>query len=404
MDFSTPPRTAELLARVHELVDREIIPLETERTAGSFRDLLPRLEAVRQKVKRAGLWCPQLPRQYGGLGLSLIEYGQVSEVLGRSTLGHYCFNCQAPDAGNMEILIHYGSQEQQDKYLRPLVEGRVRSCFSMTEPDRPGSNPTWMETTAVRDGDDYVINGRKWFTTSCDGAAFAIVMAVTSPDAPRHQRASQIIVPLDTPGFRLVRNIPVMGHTGDDYDSHAEVEYDNCRVPAADLLGGEGEGFRIAQERLGPGRIHHTMRWIGICERAFDLMCRRAAERRIEPDETLGQKQIVQSWIAECRAQINAARLLVLQAAWKIDQEGTGAAREEISLIKFFAADVLMNVLDRAIQVHGALGLTDDTPLATFWRNERAARIYDGPDEVHKMVVARRILKRYGVETRKEER
>jgi alkylation response protein AidB-like acyl-CoA dehydrogenase len=316
----------------------------------------------------------------------------VSEVLGASSLGHFSFNCQAPDAGNLEILHRFATHEQKEKFLLPLTRGDVRSCFSMTEPELPGSNPTWLATTAVKDGDDYVINGHKWFTSSADGAAFAIVMAVTNPEAPPHLRASQIILPLETQGFELVRNIPVMGHPGDSWMSHAEVRYTNVRVPQANLLGMEGAGFVIAQERLGPGRIHHCMRWIGICERAFELMCERAATRKLAPDKRLGDKQIVQEWIAESRAEINAARLMVLQAAWKIDNEGQQAAREEISLIKFYVAGVLDRVLDRAIQAHGALGMTDDTPLAGFYRHERAARIYDGPDEVHKMVVAKRIL------------
>ena len=256
-----------------------------------------------------------------------------------------------------------------------------------------------MDTSAKKDGDDYVINGQKWFTSSADGAAFAIVMAVTNPEAEPHMQASQIIVPTDNPGFYLVRNISVMGHVGDSYASHAEVIYESCRVPQKNLLGPEGSGFLIAQERLGPGRIHHCMRWMGICERAFELMCQRAATRDVAPGRKLGTRQMVQAWIAECRAEINAARLMVLDAARKMDEQGAYEAREEISLIKFFGAGVLTKVLDRAIQVHGALGITDDTPLATFFRHERAAHIYDGPDEVHKAAVARRILRRYGLDS-----
>jgi acyl-CoA dehydrogenase len=254
-----------------------------------------------------------------------------------------------------------------------------------------------MSTLARRDGDDYVIDGHKWFTSAADGASFAIVMAVTDPGAAPHLRASQIIVPTDTPGFELVRNIPIMGHAGESYASHAEIRYHGCRVPRSNLLGDEGAGFFIAQERLGPGRIHHCMRWIGICERAFDLMCRRAASRDLGAGKLLGTRQIVQAWIAECRARIDAARLLVLDAAWKIDQHGFYAAREAVSLIKFHVAEVMMEVVDRAIQVHGALGITDDTILAYYYAHERGARIYDGPDEVHKVVVARRILERHGM-------
>jgi len=266
----------------------------------------------------------------------------------------------------------------------------------MTEPGYPGSNPTWMGTPAGKEGEDYVINGEKWFITGADGAAFTIVMAITDPEAEsRYLRASMIIVPTDTPGFKRVRNTAVMGEAGSDYASHGEILFDNCRVPQSNLLGAEGAGFVIAQERLGPGRIHHCMRWIGICERAFGLMCEWAATRRSAPGRTLGSRQIVQAWIAESRAEINAARLMVLETAWKIDQEGSYAAREEISLIKFYVAGVLQRVLDRAIQVHGGMGMTDNLPLAYWYRHERAARIYDGPDEVHKMVVARRILRQY---------
>jgi len=261
--------------------------------------------------------------------------------------------------------------------------------------DLPGSNPVMMDTTAVKEGGDYVINGQKWYSTAADGAAFAIVMAVTNPGEAPHLRASMIIVPTDTPGFNLVRNISVMGHTGSDYFSHAEILYQSCRVPQANLLGPEGWGFVIAQERLGPGRIHHCMRWIGICQRALELMCRRAARRVISMDgKTLATRQIIQAWIAESAAEIQAARLMTLHAAWKIETLGVKAARDDISLIKFYVADVLQKVIDRALQVHGGLGMTDDTILAFFYRHERAARIYDGADEVHKMSVAKRILKR----------
>jgi alkylation response protein AidB-like acyl-CoA dehydrogenase len=268
----------------------------------------------------------------------------------------------------------------------------------MTEPERPGSNPTWMETRAeLRDG-QWVIDGHKWFTSSADGAAFAVVMAVTDPEAPPHLRASMILVPLDTPGFKLVRNISVMGHTGDGWPTHAEVRYTGCRVPEENLLGGRGFGFALAQERLGPGRIHHCMRWIGICERAFDLMCKQAATREVSPGKPLATRQTVQEWIAESRAEIDAARLMVLHAAWKMERVGQREARVDISTIKFVVAGTLQRVLDRAIQAHGALGMTDDLPLAGWYAHERAARIYDGPDEVHKQVVAKRVLRGYGVE------
>jgi alkylation response protein AidB-like acyl-CoA dehydrogenase len=345
-------------------------------------------------VRQMELWAPNHPQEYGGMGLNLVEHALVSEALGQSPIGHYIFGCQAPDAGNIEILHKYGNEEQKEEYLRPLIDGKIRSCFSMTEVNLPGSNPVMMDTTAVKDGDDYVINGQKWYTSSADGARFAIVMAVTNPEAAPHMRASMIIVPTETPGFNLVRNISVMGHSGDDYFSHAEILYQSCRVPRKNLLGPEGWGFIIAQERLGPGRIHHCMRWIGICNRVFELMCRRAAERPITIDrKPLATKQIIQSWIAECAAEIQAARLMTLHAAWKIENLSVKDAREDISLIKFYVAGVLQKVVDRALQVHGGLGMTDDTIIAFFYRHERAARIYDGADEVHKVMVARRIIK-----------
>ncbi|MBW6487081.1 MAG: acyl-CoA dehydrogenase family protein [Syntrophobacterales bacterium] len=396
MDFSLSEKMQAITGMIREFVDRELIPLEAEYLKKPFRELLPVLEEKRAMVKRMELWAPNQPQEYGGLGLSLLEHGLVSEELGRTPIGHYVFGCQAPDAGNMEILYKYGNEAQKERWLKPLVAGQIRSCFSMTEVNLAGSNPVMMDTTAVKDGDFYVINGQKWYTSSADGSAFAIVMAATNPEAPPHLRASMIIVPTDTPGFNLVRNIPVMGHAGDDYFSHAEILYQSCRVPQKNLLGPEGMGFVIAQERLGPGRIHHCMRWLGVCSRAFDLMCKRASERIITSDgKTLASKQIIQAWIAECAAAIQGARLMTLNAAWKIDNLGVKEAREDISLIKFHVAGVMQNVVDRALQVHGGLGMTDDVIIPFFYRHERAARIYDGADEVHKMSVARRILREY---------
>lgn len=398
MDFARPAHVDALLDRARALLDAHVVPLEGRLLEEGFNAILPDLERARAEVRAAGLWAPALPVEAGGMGLPLGEFAHLSELLGTTPLGHYAFNVQAPDIGNMEILHHFGSREQKERWLLPLVAGDIRSCFSMTEPQLAGSNPVMMDTTAVKDGDDYVINGRKWFTSSADGAAFAICMAVTNPDTPSpHLRASQIIVPLDTPGFRFVRNISVMGDVGEGWMSHAEVAYEDCRVPRSNLLGGEGAGFAIAQARLGPGRIHHTMRWIGIAERALDLMCRRALEREIAPGRPLATRQTVQNWVAESRTAIHAARLMVLHAAWKIDAVGPKAARDEVSMIKFYVAGVLQTVLDQAIQVHGALGVTDDTLLSFWFRHERAARIYDGPDEVHKAVIARRTFERYGV-------
>ena len=396
MDFAIPENTQRMIQVVHDFIRQEVYPLEPNFLTASFREMLPVLQAKRDKVRAMGLFAPHVPAEYGGQGLGLLEFAHISEELGHSPLGHYLFNCQAPDVGNMEILIKHGSDEQKERYLKPLVRGEIRSCFSMTEPAYPGSNPAWMGTTAVKDGGDYVINGDKWFSSGADGATFTIVMAITDPNAASpYLKASMIIVPTSTPGFKLVRNTSVMGDEGSDYASHGEVLFDQCRVPQSNLLGVEGMGFVIAQERLGPGRIHHCMRWIGICERAFDLMCEWAVRRRVSPDNMLGSRQIIQTWIAESRAEINAARLMVLQAAWKIDREGASAARDEISLIKFYVAGVLQRVLDRAIQTHGAMGMTDNLPLAYWYRHERAARIYDGPDEVHKLSVARHILRRY---------
>ncbi len=394
MDFTVPDDTKALVKRMRDFLAAEVVPLERQLAERGFFAIEPRLNELRAKVRALGMWGPQVPKDVGGMGLPLMTHAFVSEVLGRSPLGHYVFGAQAPDAGNIEILHKFGTDEQKAKWLVPLAGGQIRSCFSMTEPDSPGSNPTQLVCRAHREAGHWVINGRKWFTSSADGAAFAIVMAVTDPEAPRHRRASMIIVPTDTPGFKRVRNISIMGHAGEGHPSHAEIVYDSCRVPEANLLGEQGAGFLIAQERLGPGRIHHCMRWLGICDRAFELMCKRAASRQIDDEQTLAQKGIVQAWIAESRAEINAARLLVLDAAWKIDQQGFRAASEDISLIKFHVARVLQNVLDRAIQVHGALGITDDTPLAGWWAHERGARIYDGPDEVHKISAAKRIVRR----------
>jgi len=392
MDFAVSPKMEDLLGKVRAFVQEELYPLEPQVLNEGFASVLPILQEKRKKVRELGLALPQIEKEHGGLGLSVLEHGLVQAELAKTFVGVYCFNCQAPDAGNMEILIKYGTPAQQERYLKPLLAGEIRSCFSMTEVDFPGSNPTWMGTSAVKDGDDYVINGHKWFTSSADGANFAIVMAVTNPDAPKHMRASQIIVPLDTPGFSIVENISCMGHRGEDWDSHSEVRYENVRVPQSNRLGEEGSGFQIAQQRLGPGRIHHCMRWVGISERAFELMCQQALTREVAPDRPLASQQIVQTWISECRAEINAARLMVLQAADTIDRLGAKEARVEISLIKFFVPNVMMKVLDRAIQLHGGRGITERTPLATFWRNERASRIYDGPDEVHKMSAGKRIL------------
>jgi acyl-CoA dehydrogenase len=395
VDPEPPDRLEPRLAALRRLIAGEVVPLEREMFRDGFPAVEPRLAALRSRARDLDLFAPHLPRAWGGAGLSLPELARVGEVLGWSPLGHYLCNCQAPDAGNMELLLRHGTEEQRRRWLAPLARGEVRSCFGMTEPGRPGSNPVWMSTTARRDGDSYVVDGHKWFASGADGAAFCIVMAVTDPDAAPHQRASMLLVPADAPGFERLRNLPVMGEAGGGWASHGELRLSGVRVPASQRIGGEGAGFALAQERLGPGRIHHCMRWIGICERAFDHMCRRAVSRELAPGEPLAGRQLVQAWVAESRAEIDAARLLVLSAAARIERDGAAAARDDISLLKFHVAGVLQRVLDRSLQTHGAAGLLDDTPLAFWWRHERGARIYDGPDEVHKTTVARRILAGY---------
>jgi alkylation response protein AidB-like acyl-CoA dehydrogenase len=396
MDFEISEEMSVRLQMIAEFMEREVIPLEGEMLHGDPATLEAGVKRAQEKVKQMGLWAPNHPVEFGGLGLSMVDHGLFAEAVGRSPLGMSVFGTQAPDAGNIEILHLYANDEQKERFLRPLVAGEVRSCFSMTEPATSGSNPTLLATTAVVDGDDYVINGQKWFTSSADGAAFAILMAVTNPDAPPHLRASMIIVPTDTPGFNLVRNVSVMGHSGHGHASHAEVIYQSCRVPRANLLGNEGDGFKIAQERLGPGRIHHCMRWLGIAQRAFEMMCQRANERVVDLDGgTLAGKQAIQHWAAELYAEIQGARLQVLHAAWNIDKYGAKNTRDDISAIKFVVANTMLHAVDRAIQVHGALGVTDDTVLAYWYRHERAARIYDGADEVHKTSLGRRLLRQY---------
>ncbi len=347
---------------------------------------------MQQQAKAAGLWAPHLPPEAGGSGGGFLEYADLNEEIGRSFVAQLVFGCQAPDAGNGEILHLYGTGEQKARFLRPLVAGETRSFFGMTEPEVAGSDPTLLRGRAVRDGDEWVIDAHKWFSSGADGAGFGIVMVVTDPDADPHRRASMILVPTDTPGYELVRRIPVMGHEGRGWATHCETRFTNVRVPVANTLGEPGEGFRIAQKRLGPGRIHHVMRWLGQMQRAFELMCSYSLERKAFGGP-LADKQTVQNWIAESAAEIEACRLMTLRAAHRLDEGDE--ARVEISLIKFYAARVLNDVIDRALQVHGGLGMTDDTPLAVMYRMARGARIYDGADEVHKMVVARRILREF---------
>lgn len=387
-------RSLELRAAAQAFLEREVFPHELAWLQSPFADLEPVLRKHKPELQRLGLWNLYHGASDGGPGLTLPEIARVGEVLGQSLFGLYLVNAQAPDAGNLELLLKYASPAARELYVKPMLAGELRSCFGMTEPDLAGSNPVRLATTAVRAGENYVLNGRKWFTTGADGAALCIVMAITAPEAHRpHERASMIIVPTDAVGFRLVRNIPVMGHAGSGWFSHAEIELRDVLVPVTNLLGPEHQGFTLAQERLGPGRIHHCMRWIGMAERSLGMMVERAASRELAVGVTLGEQQMVQAMLAESRAELEGARLMVLHTAHAIETYGAKQARQQISLIKYTVAGMLNRVVDRAIQVHGALGVTDDTILSYFYREERAARIYDGTDETHKASVAKLMLR-----------
>ncbi len=398
MDFAPSDRVAELCERVRAFMADHVMPVEEEAMRALDEEVRPGvaypaiLVELRERARADGLWNLFMPDEEHGPGLTHWEYGLLCEEMGRSPVAPMVFNCSAPDTGNMEILAEYGTPEQRKRWLRPLLGDHVRSCFSMTEPETAGSDPTGLAARAVLDGDDWVIDGHKWFTSGYNGADVAIAMVVTDPDAAPHRRASMILVPVDTPGFTGVRPVPVMGHSAGP--GHWEVTYEGVRVPRANLLGPRGEGFAIAQARLGPGRIHHCMRAIGSAERAFELMCERANLRHAF-GEPLAQKQFVQEFVATSRIEIDAARLMVLHAAWKMDTEGKRAARQEISMIKVVAAQMHQAVCDRAMQVHGALGMSDDLPLALMWRQGRWLRVADGPDEVHKQSIARRELSRF---------
>jgi acyl-CoA dehydrogenase len=387
-DLAPTEEIQELRGRYRAFMDEHVYPNERALHADDA-ELIRSLQA---KAKEQGLWAPHVPPEAGGTGQGFLAYAHLNEEIGRSTYAQLVFGCQAPDAGNAEILHLFGTDEQKERWLKPLVAGEIRSFFSMTEPEVPGSDPTTLRTKAVRDGDEWVIDGHKWFSSGADGAAFGIVMAVTDPDEEPHRRASQIVVPADTRGVEIVGPTPVFGHAGSGWSTHCEVWYRRVRVPVDNTLGEPGDGFRIAQKRLGPGRIHHVMRWLGQMQRAFELLCSFSLEREAFGSR-LADKQTVQNWIADSAAEIHACRLMTLDAAHKIDDGDE--ARVEVSVIKYYAAQALHDVIDRAIQVHGARGLTDETPLAEMYANARAARIYDGPDEVHRMVVSRRILKEF---------
>jgi acyl-CoA dehydrogenase len=399
VDFELSPRVEELRDRVRAFMHEHVFPVELEALRALDDEVRPGtpypeiLVEIRAKAREDGLWNVFMPDERYGAGLTNWEYGVICEEMGRSpAIAPMAFNCSAPDTGNMEILAEHGTDEQRARWLDPLLEGEIRSCFSMTEPEVAGSDPTTLRTLAELEDDEWVINGHKWFTSGAVGADVAIVMVVTDPDAHPYGRASMILVPTDNPGFDLVRPVSVMGHDGGP--GHCEIRYEDCRVPEANLLGPRQAGFVIAQDRLGPGRIHHCMRAIGTAERAIEMMCRRANSREAFGGK-LADKQFVQDFVAKSRMEVEQARLLTLMAAWKMDTLGKREARREISMIKVVAANVVMDVLDRAIQVHGALGLSDDTPLAGMWRFSRMLKVADGPDEVHKMVIARRELNRW---------
>ena len=390
-DFSTEPEFQEKLDWAQRFVEEEVYPLEVMDLDQEKYDRLTR--PLKQQVKDMQLWAGHLDRELGGQGYGQVKLGLLHEILGRSPLAPPIFGNQAPDSGNAEIIAQYGTPAQKDQYLRPLLDGEIRSAFSMTEPGA-GADPTLIKTRAIRDGDQWVINGHKWFSSNAGVSTFLIVMAVTNPDVHPYQGMSMIIVPTETPGVNILRNVGTMSGHAEGPGGHAEIIYDDVRVPYENLLGGDGEAFVIAQKRLGPGRIHHCMRWLGQARRAFDMMCERALTRYVH-GSVLAEKQTIQNWVADSYAEMQAARLLTLHAAWMIDQKGASAARKEIALIKFWGATVLHDVIDRAIQVHGALGFSSDLPLESMYRNARAARIYDGPDEVHRVTVARQVLKQY---------
>ena len=399
MDLSETPRTTRLRAELLDFMETQVYPAERDyeaqrQAASDPHDPPPVIESLKKEARSRGLWNLFLPDDRWGAGLTNLEYAPLAEITGRSLLlAPEALNCSAPDTGNMEVLARYGTPQQQDQWLVPLLEGEIRSSFGMTEPDVASSDAQNIQTRIVRDGDDYVINGRKWWSSGIldPRCTIAIVMGITDPDAPRHRRHSQILVPVDTPGVTVVRDLTIFGYT--DQHGHGEVDFDNVRVPASNLIGGEGDGFAIAQGRLGPGRIHHCMRMIGASERALDLMIDRV-RRREAFGAPLAEQGVVQSWIAESRIEIEQARLLVLKAAWLMDTVGNKAARTEIAAIKVVAARLACSVFDRAIQAFGGAGVSQDYPLAYGYAFGRIVRIADGPDEVHLRAIAREELRR----------
>jgi acyl-CoA dehydrogenase len=398
MDFAHSERTQRLREELLDFMDSHVYPAEPvyaeQRRQGDPHALPPIVEELKARARERGLWNLFLPDERWGAGLSNLEYAPLAEITGRSPhIAPEALNCSAPDTGNMELLVDFGTSEQQQRWLVPLLNGEIRSCFGMTEPDVASSDPTNLATRFRRDGDEYVITGRKWWSTGTGDTRckVAIVMGVSDPEAEPHRRHSMILVPLDTPGVEIIRDLTTFGYT--DQHGHGEVVYDDVRVPATHLIGEEGAGFAIAQARLGPGRIHHCMRAIGMAERALELMVTRA-QARTAFGGPLAEQGVIATWIAESRIEVEQARLLVLKAAWLMDTVGNKAARTEIAAIKVVAARMLATVADRAIQVFGGKGVTEDVPLASFYALARQLRIVDGPDEVHLRTVARQELRR----------
>jgi alkylation response protein AidB-like acyl-CoA dehydrogenase len=385
IDFTIPAALREIRDRVRAFVRDHVLPAEPgigdPVTDG---DLVP----LREVARAAGLWNPHLPAAYGGLGLEPTGVALVQEACGVSALASLALNCMAPDEGTMHVLLDHGTDEQRERYLRPLADGAIRSCFAMTEKEVSGSDPTLLRAMARRDGDGWVLDGEKWFISGADGAAFALVMTVTDPGAEPHRRASLFLVPTDTPGWTVIRDIPTMGtHLP---GGHCEIRLEGCRVPADALVGAAGDGFAIAQGRLGHGRLGHAMRWIGLAQRALDLATARARDREAF-GRALAGHQGVAFGLADSAIQLHAARLMVLHAAWKLERGLEH--RQEVAMVKVFVAEALGDIVDRALQVHGALGYSADTPLEAAYRDARAARIYDGPSEVHRMAIARALVK-----------
>ncbi len=404
MEFAFDARTEELRGRLLAFMDEQVYPAEpvfAEQVARADDPWArpPVVGELKREARARGLWNLFLPHKEYGAGLTNLQYAPLAEITGRSpALAPEALNCAAPDTGNMEILAQFGTEQQRDEWLVPLLDGRIRSAFCMTEPEVASSDAANIALRIDRDGDEYVLNGRKWWSSGAmsPDCRILIVMGVTDPEAERYRRQSMVLVPKDTPGVRLVRSTRVFGYTDGPHGGHAEVEFDDVRVPSSNVLLGEGEGFRIAQERLGPGRIHHCMRSLGAAERALELLCRRVTGR-VAFGKPIAAQGVVQDWIAEARIRLEMARLLVLKTAWLMDTAGNKAARVEISAIKVAVPEVANWVIDKAIQAHGGGGVSQDTPLAALWAQIRSLHLADGPDEVHKMAIARRELGRYVV-------